>query len=383
MAGRIDGDDPAPLCQMRGDGLEPARGARQVGHEQQRPGAGLAPLADHERCALHLDEAARAHLLRCRRRRRQPVGAGRQQVACGGHALRVRQPMDLRVGGQVGQPVQVREQNVALGRHVVGGHARGRRGCGAVVAERRLVGDAVAVPRQQQVRRDPVQDRGPGHVDGEPRRGPLAVPGEEGQLIADAGPEPGDMAAVPGGAERRQVARHQLVHFFGREGGAAVEHDAAHTFGIEVRELDGDGGPGVAAEEGHTLQAEGRPLPPRARRRSRRICGRCSGEGIGAAVARRVRRDDGEARGQRLDHGNKSGRRARRFVKQHDRRAAAGAAHHDHPPAARDEAMLDHAGPAPCSRSTRFSTLPPGLRGSASMKSTSLGTLKPARFSLP
>ena len=277
------------------------------------------------------------------------------------------------------------EENVGLGRHVVGRHARSRGSRGAVMAERRLVGDAVAVPRQQEVRRDPVQDRGPGHVDGEPGRGSLAVPGEEGQLIADAGPEPGDMAAVPGGAEGRQVARHQLLHLLRREGGAAVEHDAAHTLRAEVRELDGDGGPGVAAEEGDALQAKAihhflervgvvRDLRPVQVQR------------IGAAIARRVGCDDGEALGQRLDRGDERRRRARRFVQQHDRRAAAGAAHHDPALAARDEAMLDRAGAAahaPVSRSTRFSTLPPGLRGNASMKSTSLGTLKAARFSLP
>ena len=64
--------------------------------------------------------------------------------------------------------VEVGEEDVGLGRHVVGGHARGRCGRGAVVAERRLIGDAVTVAGQQEVHRDPVQDRGPGHVDGEP-----------------------------------------------------------------------------------------------------------------------------------------------------------------------------------------------------------------------
>ena len=76
MAGGIDGDDPAPLRQMGGDGAEPLRGSRQIGDEQQRPCAVAAPLSDHERCAVHLDEAARARLLRRRRCRRQPGGAG-------------------------------------------------------------------------------------------------------------------------------------------------------------------------------------------------------------------------------------------------------------------------------------------------------------------
>ena len=193
------------------------------------------------------------------------------------------------------------------------------------------------------------------------------------------------MAAVPDRAEGRQVARHELFHLLGREGGAAFQHDAADAFGIEVRELDRDGGTGVAAKEGCALQAKGvhhllerigivgdlRPVQV---------------QRIGAAITRRVRRDDGKALGQRLDHGDERRRRAGRFMEQHDRRAAAGAAHHDPAFAAGDEAMLDRAGGAahaPVSRSTRFSTLPPGLRGSASMKSTSLGTLKPARFSLP
>ena len=279
----------------------------------------------------------------------------------------------------------MREEDVGLGHHVVGGHARGRCSRGAVVAERRLVGDAVAVARQQEVRRDPVEDRGPGHVDGNPRRRPLAIPREEAELVADAGPEPGDMAAAPIRAEGRQVARHELFHLFRREGRAAFEHGAADALGIAVRELDRDGSPGVAPEDGGTLQAEGvHGLPERVG-----IVGdlrpvQC--QRIGAAIARRVRRDDGEALGQRPDQGHERGRRDRRFVEQQDRRAAAGAAHHDTAFAAGDEAMLDHAGPAahaPVSRSTRFSTLPPGLRGSASIKSTSLGTLKEARFSLP
>ena len=78
VAGGIDGDDPALLRQMGGDGAEPLRGSRQIGDEQQRPHAVAAPLADHERCAVHLDEAARARLLRRRRCRRQPGGAGAQ-----------------------------------------------------------------------------------------------------------------------------------------------------------------------------------------------------------------------------------------------------------------------------------------------------------------
>ncbi len=58
--------------------------------------------------------------------------------------------------------VEVGEEDVGLGRHVVGRHARGRRGRGAVVAERRLIGDSVAVAGQQEVRGDPIQYRGSG-----------------------------------------------------------------------------------------------------------------------------------------------------------------------------------------------------------------------------
>ena len=193
------------------------------------------------------------------------------------------------------------------------------------------------------------------------------------------------MAAVPDWAEGRQVARHELFHLLRREGGAAFQHDAADLRRIAVRELDRDGGTGVTAEEGCALQAQGvhhllerigivgdlRPVQL---------------QRIGAAIPGRVGRDDGKGLGQRLDHGNERRRRAGRFMEQHDRRAAAGAAHHDPASTANDETMLDRVGAAahaPVSLSTRFSTLPPGLRGSASMKSTSLGTLKPARFSLP
>ena len=63
--------------------------------------------------------------------------------------------------------VEVGEEDVGFGCHVVGGHAHGRCGRGAV-AERRLIGDSVTVAGQQEVHRDPVQYRGPGHVDGEP-----------------------------------------------------------------------------------------------------------------------------------------------------------------------------------------------------------------------
>ena len=157
-----------PFARWAGDGAEPLRGSRQIGDEQQRPHAVAAPLADHERCAVHLDEAARARLFRRRRCRRQPGGAGGQQVADRGQPLRVSQPVDLRVVRERMKAVEVGEEDVGLGRHVVGGHVRGRCGRGAVVAERRLIGDAVAVARQQEVHRDPVQYRGPGHVDGEP-----------------------------------------------------------------------------------------------------------------------------------------------------------------------------------------------------------------------
>ena len=327
-----------------------------------------------------MDEAARTAL--ARRRRGLAGGERGQKIAHRGHAAGVRQAVDVRVSRQGRKTVQMREEDVVLRRDEMRGHRHGRGRRGTVVAERRLVGDTIAVTGEQEIGRGPVQDRRPRHVHREARCRPLAIPREETELIADSTPEPSDMAAVPDGAERRQVARDQFLHLVRREDRAAFEHDARGAPGVAVRERDRDGGSRMATEERDALETERVERPGH----GIGVVGDLrpmQGQRVGAAVARSVERDHGKAVGQRLDHREERGRRARRFVKQKNRRTAPGPPHHDLARAAGREAVLDRAGHALFSRRTRLRILPAGLRGRASMKATSFGTLKAARLFLP
>ena len=181
------------------------------------------------------------------------------------------------------------------------------------------------------------------------------------------------MRALRLGTERREVAGEILLALVRREDREAVEQRDGAARAVAARELEGDQRAGVRAVDRRARQ------PERIERVSERVrivldLGARVRQRIGAAVTRRIEREDRQAVAELLDQRQQRGRGAWRLVQQDNGGAPAAAAVMLLAAADGDVVPLDDHRFV-LARSSVFSTLPAVLRGSASMNSIDLRNL--------